>query len=130
MDASVQAVHTFHKNLVSFFDELIDMFPEEGDFVLYRIMVKDQVPITEVIRHISEYLLPEKEAVKEAIKHAVEDGNVAPFNQRINDMFAKLGGTSKTTNYKKMFDEMDDESKIAIWKWLQLFIHLLEKCRK
>ena len=129
MSESIQAMHTLHKNLVSFFDELIDMFPSEGDFVVYRILVKDRVPMTQIVQYMSTYLLPEKEAVKSAIKKAIS-GNVTPFNDRINEMFTKFGGNNDPTakGYKKLFDEMDNESKLAIWKWLHVFIHLLEKC--
>jgi hypothetical protein len=128
MTESIQAMQTLHKNLVAFIDELIDMFPNEGDFVILRIMVKDRVPITDLVPHLSFYLLPEKDAVKLAIKNALA-GNPGLFNERINDMFAQFGGLT-TTNYKKLFDDMDNENKIVIWKWLHLFIHLLEKCQK
>lgn len=129
-DTTIHSMQILHKNLVSFFDELIDMFPNEGDFVIFRIMVKDRVPITELVPHLSRYLLPEKEAVKNAVKNAIA-GNPESFNERINDMFAQFGGGSpQTTNYKKLFDNMDKEDKIVIWKWLHVFIHLLEKCQK
>ena len=67
-DTQVQAMHTLHKNLVSFFDELIDMFPSEGDFVVYRILVKDRVPMTEIVNYMSMYLLPEKDVSKQPLK--------------------------------------------------------------
>ena len=126
--SEIQAMQTLHKNLVSFFDELIDMFPNEGDFVIFRIMVKDRVPITDLVPHLSRYLLPEKEFVKTAIKNALA-GNPCMFNDKINDMFAQFGTSYSTTNFKQLFDEMDDENKIVIWKWLHVFIHLLEKCQ-
>ena len=127
---SVQSFLTFQKNLVAFFDELIEMFPREGDFVIYRIMVKDQIPITELVKHISEYLLPQKDKVENAIKSALETGNAVPFDQTIGQLFNQFGGFDKAAHYKRMFDEMDNDSKIAIWKWLKLFIHLLKKCEK
>jgi len=130
MSESIQAMQTLHKNLVSFFDELIDMFPNEGDFVIYRIMVKDRVPITDLVPILSHYLLPEKEAVKVAIKNALA-GNPSSFHDKINDMFAQFGGGSpQTTNYKRLFDDMDNENKTVIWKWLHVFIHLIEKCQR
>ena len=131
MSESIQAMQTLHKNLVSFFDELIDMFPNEGDFVIYRIMVKDRVPITELFPILSYYLLPEKDAVKTAIKNALA-GNPSPFHEKINDMFDQFGGGSShaTTNYKRLFDNMDRENKTVIWKWLHVFIHLIEKCQR
>ena len=126
----MQAMQTLHKNLVSFFDELIDMFPNEGDFVIYRIMVKDRVPITDLVPILARYLLPEKEAVKMAIKNALA-GNPSAFHDKINDMFAQFGGGSPhTTNYKRLFDDMDNENKTVIWKWLHVFIHLIEKCQR
>ena len=125
---SVQALQTLQTNLVSFFDELIEMFPTEGDFVVYRIMVKDRIPITEVVKMMSEYLLPETESVKISVKAAIA-GNPAPFNDRINSMFSKFGGGKEAKSYKKLFDGMDQDSKVAIWKWLHVFIHLLEKCQ-
>lgn len=124
----MQAFQTLQTNLVSFFDELIEMFPTEGDFVIYRIMVKDRIPITKIVEMMSEYLLPEKEAVKAAVKVAI-GGNPAPFNERINSMFSNFGG-SGAKSYKLLFDNMDTDSKIAIWKWLHVFIHLLEKCKQ
>jgi hypothetical protein len=129
-DQSVQAIQAFHKNIVAFCDELIEMFPNESDFVVYRIMVKDRLPITEVIKHMSTYLLPEKEFIKSALKSAT-NGNIMPFNERINQLFAEFGGNNynEAKNYKQLFDGMDNESKIAIWKWLLAFIHLIEKCQ-
>jgi hypothetical protein len=125
---SIQAYQVLQTNLVAFLDELIEMFPTEGDFVIYRIMVKDRIPIMDVANMMAEYLLPEKEAVKVAVKAAIS-GNPAPFNDRINMMFSKFGGVSEIKSYKALFDDMDNDSKTAIWKWLHVFIHLLEKCK-
>ena len=128
--SEVQALQAFHKNIVIFCDELIEMFPNEPDFVVYRIMVKDRVPITEIVQHMSTYLLPEKEFIKNALKSAT-NGNIMPFTDRINQLFSEFGGEkySEAKNYKQLFEQMDDDSKIAIWKWLLAFIHLLEKCQ-
>ena len=125
---SIQAYQVLQTNLVAFLDELIEMFPTEGDFVIYRIMVKDRIPIIDVASMMAEYLLPEKESVKVAVKAAI-GGNPAPFNDRINMMFSKFGGVSEIKSYKALFDDMDNDSKTAIWKWLHVFIHLLEKCK-
>ena len=130
--SDIQVYQTLHKNLVSFLDELIEIFPNEGDFVVFRIMVKDRIPIIEIARYMEYYLLPEKESVKNALKSAI-NGNPTPFNERLNEMFGKFSGSDKVgsyvTNYKQLFDGLDDDNKLAIWKWLHVFIHLLEKCQ-
>jgi hypothetical protein len=41
----------FQKSLVSFFDALIDMFPNEKEFILIRILVKDQIPSTQIMSY-------------------------------------------------------------------------------
>lgn len=130
--SDIQVYQTLQTNLVSFLDELIEIFPHEGDFVVFRIMVKDRIPIIDIARYMEYYLLPEKEAVKNALKSAI-NGNPTPFNERLNEMFGKFAGRDGVggyvTNYKQLFDSLDDENKLAIWKWLHVFIHLLEKCQ-
>jgi hypothetical protein len=39
----VQILEKFHKCLVLFFDELIEMFPDEKEFIILRILEKDQI---------------------------------------------------------------------------------------
>lgn len=133
--SDIQVYETLQTNLVSFLDELIEIFPNEGDFVLFRIMVKDRIPIIEIAKYMEYYLLPEKDAVKIALKSAI-NGNPAPFNSKLNDMFNKFAGKADNdnvgyvTNYKQLFDSLDDDNRVAIWKWLHVFIHLLEKINK
>ena len=45
----IQILEKFQKSLVNFFDELIDMFPNEKDFILIRILIKDQIPSTQIM---------------------------------------------------------------------------------
>lgn len=133
--SDIQVYETLQTNLVSFLDELIEIFPNEGDFVLFRIMVKDRIPIIEIAKYMEHYLLPEKEAVKTALKSAI-NGNPSPFNTKLNDMFNKFAGKADSenvgyvTNYKQLFDSLDNDNRVAIWKWLHVFIHLLEKINK
>ena len=133
--SDIQVYETLQTNLVSFLDELIEIFPNEGDFVLFRIMVKDLIPIIEIAKYMEFYLLPEKEAVKTALKSAI-NGNQAPFNNKLNDMFNKFAGKADSdnvgyvTNYKQLFDILYNDNSVSIWKWLNVFIHILEKINK
>ena len=127
---SIKASQLLQEKLVCFFDELIEMFPNDSNFVIGRIMVKDRIPITEIVKQMTTYLLPEKDNIKSAVKNALS-GNPAPFNDKVNQLFYKFGGAddAQAITYKKTFDNLDDESKIAIWKWLHVFTHLIEKCQ-
>ena len=46
----VQILEKFQRSLVAFFDELVEMFPNE-EFVYLRIMVKDRIPSTQIIKY-------------------------------------------------------------------------------
>jgi hypothetical protein len=106
-----------HNTLVSFFDELVDMFPKEGDFVALRIMIKDQIPVTQIVKHFKLKLLPEKESIKNRDKSFL-DKNVL-FNQL---------GESMCQKFKRLFTALDTEDQENIWKWLDAFVLLTEKC--
>ena len=119
MNSNLEALSDLHKILVSFFDELIDMFGQEGDFVALRIMIKDQIPITSIQKHFVGKLLPEKELIKTRNK-AFLDRNI---------LFSQLG-EEKSKNFKKLFLGLDSDDQEMIWKWLDAFVLLTEKSIK
>lgn len=54
----ISLIREFRMVLVSFLDELIEQFPHEGDFVIIRIFIKDQVPMADVLGRFIRDLLP------------------------------------------------------------------------
>lgn len=108
-----------HKTLVSFLDELIDMFPKEGDFVALRIMIKDQIPVTTIVNHFRKSLLPERENVRKRDTSFFEK----------NVLFPSQLGDSQTKKFRNLFFNLDKEDQQAIWKWLDAFVLLTEKCQ-
>lgn len=115
--SSIKALQDLHRTLVAFFDELIDMFPQEGQFVAFRIMIKDQIPITTIHEHFVRNMLPEK-AIIQARNKTFFDKNV---------LFAQLG-QAQSDNFRRLFLALDEESQQAIWRWLDAFVILTEKC--
>lgn len=115
--SNLKSLQDLHRTLVSFLDELIEMFHEEGQFVALRIMIKDQIPITTIHEHFVKKLLPEKETIK--------NRNKAFFDKNV--LFAQLG-QSQAENFRRLFLSLDEENQAAIWKWLDAFVLLTEKC--
>ncbi len=115
--SELKSYSDLHKCLVAFFDELVDMFPKEGDFVALRIMIKDRVPVTSIVKHFQRALLPEKELIKNRDK--------AFFNKNV--LFVHVGD-SQAEKFRKLFLNLDEEDQAAIWKWLDAFVSLTEKC--
>lgn len=110
----------FKKNLVQFFDELIEQFPEEGDFILFRIFIKDQLPIQEVMNYFITSIIPHKSEVK------------ARDEKVINELSFGMEDKNKSGSLKRIWrsPKLDAEDREVIWRWLDSFVFLVEKYQK
>lgn len=117
--------------LVAFLDELIESFPAETDFVVFRIFVKDRLPIVDIMKYIIINLCPLQDMIK------VRDEK---FFMNHNVLFEKFDEheTNKVSYFKKMWTSgtLDKQDKETMWRWFETFIYLgnrfteLEKKRK
>ena len=114
----LKAYTDLQKTLIAFFDELIDMFPKEGDFVAIRILLKDRAPITEVATKFASGLLPQRNKIKNRDKTFFDD----------NVLFSYVG-EHQSENFKRLFLSLDKDDQVAIWKWMDAFVVLTEKCK-
>lgn len=122
MTSKLQVLLDFKNSLVGFLDELIQQFPEEGDLIVLRIFLNDQVPIDDVMKTFIEKCLP----LKETIKRRNEN-----FFLHNNALFEKIN-QNKVNHFKKLWTspKLDDEDKNIIWAWYDTFISLAEKYQK
>lgn len=109
----------FRDNLIAFFDELIQQFPEEGDFVILRIFFKDQAPMTDVMSYMIRNILPLKKQVTDRDSKFFLENNI---------MFSTLDNT-KVNHFKNIWlsNRLDDEDRQTIWTWFDLFVLLTER---
>ena len=112
----------FKFSLVGFLDELIQQFPEEGDLIVLRIFLNDQVPIEEIMKIFCEKCLPLKENIKRRDQNFFLTNNV---------LFEKID-QNKVNHFKKIWlsPKLDSEDKDVIWAWYDTFISLAEKYQK
>lgn len=110
---------TFKENLITFLDELIGQMPTEGDLVIARIFIKDQVPVETILQYFCFKLLPLKDLVKQ---------RNAGFFLNNNILFSKIS-KDKVNHFKKLWrsGSLDDDDKETIFKWFDTFIYLAEK---
>ena len=115
----------FKKQLVIFFDELIAQFPSEGDFVIIRIFIDNQIPIIDamnVFNHkINKNDMQLRKMVKERNDHFFLEHNI--FDQL---------NKSKVNHMKKLWrsGQLEDDDKRIIWQWVDTFIFLGDKYTK
>ena len=101
----------FQKNLVRFFDELIEMFPNEKDFILIRILVKDQIPSTQIMTYF-EMVMRNKEIVA-----SIENRDDTFILSNV--LFSKI---SKSDVFKNLWEKrLDNDDKEMIWSWVDSF---------
>ena len=123
--SEIDILNQFKNALISFLDELIVQFPSEGDLVIFRIFLKDRFPIENIINYFVLRIIPLKKMVIERD----ED-----FFLNKCDLFENFNQNSKVkVNRFKMLwrsASLDDDDKIIVWKWFELFISLTEKYQK
>ncbi len=122
---SDQILIQFKNSLVSFIDELIEAFPREPDLIILRIFLKDQIPIEDVMNKFI-YAINKNE---QELKKYIKDRNELFFLE--SDVFESIS-KSKAINFKKLWrsGNLDDDEKLAVWKWIDSFVILSERYTK
>lgn len=123
--SEIQILNEFKNALITFFDELIDSFPAEGDLIMIRIFLKDQIPIHDVMMIFTNNLHKDNQKLKKMIK----EKNETFFLEE--NMFDSLSKT-KVMHFKRIWrsDTIDNDDKDVIWKWLNSFVYLSDKYLK
>lgn len=119
----------FQNSLTSFFDEMIELYPKEPDFIKIRIFIKDQIEIQEVM-DIFTYNINRTTETTETIKKMIKERNEIDIMESpiISELFPK----DKILYYKKFWNshKVFSEDKKIIWKWLDSFVGISEKYNK
>lgn len=128
MSSEIEILSQLKTQLINFFDELIETFPSEPDFVVFRIFANDRVPITEIMNYIVNNLCPLSEMVK------TQDENFFLNYNILFETFTETGN-NKVNHFKRLWTSgnLDKEDKETLWKWFQSFIYLGNKyidCKK
>lgn len=115
----------FRSHLVQFLDELIEQFPSEANFVIMRIFIKDQVPVTDVIGRFIRDILPFRD---EAIKRDDDFFINHPFLYLSNNDL-KNGGKDKVNHFTQLWmsDALDENDRKIIWDWVDIFMEFGSK---
>ena len=117
----------FKNQLVNFFDELINQFPSEGDLVVIRLFLSNQIPIRDVMNHFNYQLNKDNKLFKTMIKNRDEQFFLE------NNLFDLNGSNrDKMSHFKRLWRSgvLDDEDKDVMWRWVDSFVYLSDKYAK
>lgn len=123
--SEIEILKQFKNTLISFLDELIGQFPAEGDLVIFRIFLKDRVPIDSIINYFVLCILP--------LKKMVTDRDEDFFLNKC-DLFESFNPDkkNKVNRFKMLWrsESLDGSDKKVVWEWFDSFIFLTEKYQK
>jgi hypothetical protein len=116
---SIHILNEFKRSLILFFDDIISQFPSEGDLIVARIFLTDQISITTVMDTFTENLTKN-------MKKMITKRDDAFFLN--NNVFSGIDD-SKVSHFENIWqsDELDDEDRKTIWAWIDLFVNLSDK---
>jgi hypothetical protein len=128
MSSETEILIQLKTQLVNFLDELIESFPSEPDFVIFRIFVNDRLPILDIMKYIVANLCPLHDMIKNRDEKFFLNHNILfeKFNEDENN---------KVNHFKKLWtsSQLDKDDKEVIWRWFQSFVFLGNKfldCKK
>ena len=119
MSDQIQILKDFKSQLLTFVDELISQFPSEGDLVILRVFIDNQIEIKKVMDGFIYKVNSNDNKLRDMIKQRNE---VFFIN---HDVFNTVN-KDKVRHFKKLWlsGELDDEDKEVIWKWIDVFLFL------
>jgi len=129
--SEIHVLKEFKNNLISFFDELIDQFPDIGELVMIRIFLNDQVIIKDVVESVSYQINKNDQMIRKIIRDRNEE-----FFLEENNFFDGLSVSSskpdKVLKFQTIWrsNRLDNEDKDTIWKWIDSFVFLTDKYNK
>jgi hypothetical protein len=122
MSSELELLIQLKTQLVNFLDELIETFPSEPDFVIFRIFINDQIPILDIMLYIIGELCPLYDMVKTKNESFFLDHNI---------LFAKFDEkkSEKVNRFKRIWKSgnLDQEDKDVIWSWFNSILYLGNK---
>ena len=120
--SEVEILIQFKTSLLTFFQELIDQFPQEGDLVIIHIFLANQFPIQDAMEIFALKLNKNDQELKKMIK--VRDENFF-LNHNLFDSF----GEGKVSHFKRLWTSgvLDEENKDVVWSWVDTFVILSNK---
>jgi hypothetical protein len=108
--------------LIRFIDDLMVKFPEEGDLIVGRVLLKDQIPIETVLSIMTVRIIPH-------IDHITSRND--QFFLREESVFGGVDEGS-VIKFKKLWssDRLVPDDRKAIWKWIDLMVKFAKMYNK
>jgi hypothetical protein len=113
----------FKEQLLNFVEELIETFPTEGNLIMLRIFIENQLVIEDTLNIFATSINKNNSNLKNMIKARNEEFF-------LNYDLMKMDSKQKNdVNYMlKLWksEKLEEEDKTAVWQWVDLFVRISE----
>jgi hypothetical protein len=116
----MEAMSLFKKNMMDFFDDLIEQYPEEGDLIVIRFFLAEQTPVEIMIHRFIDVVLPNRQRI------ASRDETFFLTNDNVFGASPK----DKVMHFRELYLRMDDTERATLWDWFQSFVALADNYLK
>jgi len=122
MNDQTKFLGLFKTQLMLFCDDLANQFPNEPQISIFKFVI-DQIPVKQLVQGFYEHsnrklenggLLRDMVMTKDA-NYFIEERPFGFISDSRNDMMVVY------------WKSMDDESKLAIWSWFDMFVKLADR---
>jgi hypothetical protein len=107
----------FKENLNDFFDELIQQYPQEGDLLIMRFFLSEQIPMQDLMNQFIRYVLP--------LRTAIANRDETFFLERDNIFGASP--KDKVVQFKNLYLGMNADDRLVLFEWFDCFVKLADE---
>lgn len=128
MGSDIETLIEFKKQLIIFLDELCNQFPNEGDLIVFRLFISNQIDIKDVMETVIYKLNSNDGEIKKMISTRNENFFIdySLFGECTNDNATKINHLKKIW----LSGTMDEEDKEVLWNWIDVFVLLADMYTK
>jgi hypothetical protein len=117
---SIEILSRFRTQLLNFMDELIQQFPEETDFVIFKLFLSNQMPIQTAMELFKKQLNKDEKCVRTMIKARNEQF----FFVESNFPFVSAEKMQKMIILWKNLEPSDQN---VMWSWIDTLVSISDK---
>lgn len=113
---NLEILKLWKTNILQFLDNILEIFPDEADLIVYRQLFENQIPIEEVMKQFCIIIIPVKTMIENKNEEFFLSGK-ASFLDITNNKVSKW-----TTIWKS--SRLNNDDRECIWKWMNVFLNL------
>lgn len=119
--SEILVLKEFMTNIINFFDELINLLPEEGDLVVLRLYLINRMPIKDAMDEFNHNINKNNQLLRTMVLQRNESFFIDNDPFGLSSMMK-----AKTSRFKEIWrsPDIDDNDKVAIWSWMDSFVEI------